>query len=95
VTYFGAMVAHPSSKQDFPVQFRLVTMSFPCFLFKETYMYGESDSHWDSEYFSMKAIAEEQLELLKKLLSEIKDPELIKTTALAIVDFSQRIAAIS
>ena len=58
-------------------------------------MYGMSDAHWDSEYFIMKAVAEEQNKLLQEVLAEIKNPELMKKTALAIVDFSQRITAAS
>jgi hypothetical protein len=58
-------------------------------------MYGMSDAHWDSEYFIMKAVAEEQNKLLQEILEEIKNPELIKKTALAIVDFSQRITTAS
>jgi hypothetical protein len=58
-------------------------------------MYGMSDAHWDSEYFIMKAVAEEQNKLLQEILVEIKNPELMKKTALAIVDFSQRITTAS
>jgi hypothetical protein len=58
-------------------------------------MYGMSDAHWDSEYFIMKAVAEEQNKLLQEVLTEIKSPELMKKTALAIVDFSQRITTAS
>ncbi len=58
-------------------------------------MYGMSDAHWDSEYFIMKAVAEEQNKLLQEVLAEIKNPELMKKTALAIVDFSQRITTAS
>jgi hypothetical protein len=58
-------------------------------------MYGMSDAHWDSEYFIMKAVAEEQNKLLQEVLTEIKSPELMKKTALAIVDFSQRIITAS
>lgn len=58
-------------------------------------MYGMSDSHWDSEYFTMKAIAEEQNQLLQEILTEISNPELIRKTALAIINFNARIKAVS
>ena len=58
-------------------------------------MYGMSDAHWDSEYFTMKAIAEEQNGLLQEILTEINNPELMKKTALAIVEFSTRIKEVS
>jgi len=58
-------------------------------------MYGSSDSHWDSEYFIMKAIAEEQNKLLQEVLVGINNPDLMKKTALAIIDFNKRITQAS
>lgn len=54
-------------------------------------MYGMSDAHYDSEYFIMKAVAEDQNKLLQEVLTEIKNPDLMKKVALAIVHFNQRI----
>lgn len=58
-------------------------------------MYGSSGSHWDSEYFTMKIIAEEQNKLLQEILREINNPDLMKKTALAIIDFNKRITQAS
>ena len=54
-------------------------------------MYGLSDSSWDDEYFEMKDIANEELRLIKELLPEIKNTDLLVKTAIAIADFQTRI----